>query len=64
MKNKILNSNKIKLDKRSIYLRSLIYQAIKKEKRGHIGPAMSLIEILRVLYDSFITKKKIKIYFK
>ena len=60
MKSKIIKSNKIKLDKRSIYLRSLVYEAIKKEKRGHIGPAMSLIEILRVLYDKFINKKNSK----
>ncbi len=56
MKSKILNAKNIPLDKRSIYLRSLVYLTIQKEKRGHIGPAMSLIELLRVLYDNFIDK--------
>ena len=42
------------MDVRSKYLRSLIYQMVKIEGRGHIGPALSLIEILRVLFDSFL----------
>jgi transketolase len=48
-------ANKIKLDKRSCYLRSLIVDCIKSTRRGHIGSAMSLVEILRVLYDDIIT---------
>ena len=60
MKNKILNSKKIKLDKKSIYLRKLILECLKSEKRGHVGSAMSLVEIIRVLYENFIKKKKSK----
>ena len=39
------------LDERSVYLRKLIVGAIASAGRGHLGPAMSLVEILRVLYD-------------
>lgn len=35
-------------------LRRSIISMIEVEKRGHIGPAMSLVEMLRVLYDSFL----------
>ncbi len=60
MKNKISQSKKIKLDKKSIYLRKLILQCLKSEKRGHVGSAMSLVEIIRVLYKKFIKKNKSK----
>ena len=54
--NKLLNNKalKIKLDNRSKYLRQLIVQALVGGGRGHMGSAMSLVEILRVLYDEFI----------
>lgn len=39
------------LDERAIYLRRLVVRGLKGGERGHLGPAMSLIEILRVLYD-------------
>ncbi len=54
--NKLLNEKalKIKLDTRSKYLRQLIVQALIGGGRGHMGSAMSLVEILRVLYDEFI----------
>jgi len=42
----------MELDSKSKYLRSLVIKAIKNERRGHIGPAMSLIEILRCVYES------------
>ena len=42
------------LDVRSKELRRLIVRMIEVDKRGHIGPALSLVEILRVLYDSFL----------
>ena len=42
------------LDERSKHLRRLVIQMIRVGRRGHIGPAMSLIELLRVLYDSFL----------
>ena len=44
----------IKLDKRSIYLRSLVVKCLYGGGRGHMGSAMSLIEILRVIYDKVI----------
>jgi transketolase len=43
------------MDERSKYLRRLIVQALDGGGRGHIGSSMSLVEILRVLYDSFLT---------
>jgi len=43
-----------KLDKRSKYLRSLVLECLIGGDRGHMGSAMSLIEILRVLYDDVL----------
>lgn len=40
------------LDDRSKHLRGLAIDALEGGERGHIGSTMSLIEILRVLYDS------------
>ena len=48
------------LDNRSKYLRSLIIRMIKVGKRGHIGSAMSLVEILRALYDHFLVFDPLK----
>ncbi|WCL51199.1 transketolase [Leptospira sp. GIMC2001] len=42
------------MDNRSKHLRRLIVEMMEFEKRGHIGPALSLIEILRVLYDNIL----------
>src|SRR6202171_2504940 len=42
------------LDERSRYLRPLAVPALDKGERGHIGSTMSLIEILRVLYDDIL----------
>lgn len=42
------------LDQRSIYLRKLVVRGLAGGGRGHLGPAMSLIEILRVLYDDVL----------
>src|SRR5437660_9866122 len=42
------------LDERSRSLRQLIIRAIDQGKRGHIGPALSLVEIIRVLYDDVL----------
>ena len=54
--NKFLNKKalEINLDDRSKYLRKLIVQSLIGGGRGHMGSAMSLVEILRVLYDKFI----------
>ena len=51
MVNKISNSP---LDERSNYLRSLVIRALQGGNRGHIGSSMSLIEILRVLFDDIL----------
>jgi transketolase len=42
------------LDKRSIALRRLAVRALDGGARGHIGSSMSLIEIMRVLYDDIL----------
>ncbi len=47
-------SKNIKLDNRSIYLRHLAIKGLAGGKRGHLGSAFSLIEILRVLYDKIL----------
>ena len=45
----------IKLDERSRYLRNLAIDALEGAQRGHVGSTMSLIEILRVLFDDIMT---------
>ena len=50
----IQQSNRIKLDARSIYLRQLVCRTLQGGGRGHIGSTLSLIEILRVLYDDIL----------
>lgn len=42
------------LDQPSKDIRRSIINMIAGERRGHFGPAMSLVEMLRVLYDSFL----------
>ena len=42
------------LDARSKDLRKNVVKMVEVDKRGHIGPALSLIEIMRVLFDSFL----------
>ena len=44
----------ISLDERSKYLRSLIFRAVLNGGRGHVGPALSLVETIRVLYDDIL----------
>lgn len=39
------------LDQRSLYLRHLALRCLQGGNRGHIGSTLSLIEIMRVLYD-------------
>jgi transketolase len=43
-----------RLDERSILLRRLVVRALDGGARGHIGSSMSLIEIMRVLYDDIL----------
>jgi transketolase len=47
-------ANEIILDPRSKDLRLLVLDALEGGGRGHLGPALSLIEIVRVLYDSVL----------
>lgn len=42
------------LDTRSKYLRKLIVDALVGGGRGHLGSSMSMVELLRCLYDSFL----------
>jgi len=42
------------LDERSIYLRRLVVRTLAGGERGHVGSSMSLIEIMRVLYDDIL----------
>ena len=44
----------IKLDSRSIALRKTIIQILESSRRGHLGSALSIVEILRVLYDDVL----------
>ena len=44
-------AKQIRLDQRSKYLRQLVLQGLQGAGRGHVGSAMSFIEIARVLYD-------------
>ena len=43
-----------RLDERSKDLRRVIVRILQKARRGHVGAAYSLIEILRVLYDDVL----------
>jgi transketolase len=43
-----------RLDERSKQIRRTIVQMLKHSRRGHVGSAYSLIEILRVLYDNVL----------
>src|SRR5262245_45319482 len=45
----------IALDSRSKELRKTIVRALTAGKRGHVGAAFSVVEILRVLYDDVLT---------
>jgi transketolase len=42
------------MDQRSKYLRRTIVEALEGGRRGHLGSSMSMVEIVRVLYDSFL----------
>jgi transketolase N-terminal domain/subunit len=48
---KILTHN---LDQRSLHLREMVLDTLISAGRGHPGPALSLLEILRVLYDDIL----------
>ena len=42
------------LDDRSKYLRQLVIRTLEGGERGHVGSSMSLVEIMRVLYDDIL----------
>lgn len=42
------------LDEKSLYLRRLVLRALAAADKGHVGSALSLIEIFRVLYENVI----------
>jgi transketolase len=42
------------LDERSKYLRRLVIRTLDGGARGHVGSSMSLVEIMRVLYDDVL----------
>jgi len=46
--------NKTKLDKTSVEFRRKILEIVGCARRGHIGSALSIVEIIRVLYDDVL----------
>ena len=44
----------IPLDERSRYLRQMAVKTLESGKRAHLGSAMSIMEIIRVLYDDYL----------
>jgi len=44
----------IPLDERSRDLRRIVVSTLESGKRAHLGSAMSILEIIRVLYDDFL----------
>lgn len=53
-------SSSIPLDTRSKLLRQLAIDALEGGERGHVGSTMSLIEIMRVLYDSVVVHSPVQ----
>jgi transketolase len=49
-----LNLSTPPLDERSIYLRRQVVRTLAGGERGHVGSSMSLVEIMRVLYDDIL----------
>lgn len=47
-------SSEIELDPKSLFLRELVIDAIEGGGRGHLGPALSILEIIRVLYEKVL----------
>jgi len=45
----------IKLDDRSRYFRKMTVKTLESGKRAHLGSAMSILEIVRVLYDDYLS---------
>src|SRR5215467_8452448 len=49
-----VEATEVALDERSKYLRRLIVRGLAGGGRGHVGSSMSLVEIMRVLYDDIL----------
>lgn len=49
-----LKKSSVRLDARSLDLRKKIVKMLEAGKRGHFGSALSLVEIIRVLYDDVL----------
>src|SRR3954464_7483211 len=49
-----LNLSTPPLDERSIYLRRQVVRTLAGGERGHVGSSLSLVEIMRVLYDDIL----------
>jgi transketolase len=58
MKSKGNNPNM--LDERSLSLRRLVLRALAAADKGHVGSALSMIEIFRVLYDDVVRHDPVK----
>ncbi len=43
-----------RIDERSRHLRRLVLRGLRGGRRGHIGSSLSLVEIIRVLYDEIL----------
>ena len=52
------------LDARSKYLRSLVLDQIALSRRGHLGSALSIMELVRVLYDNFLKYRSSDIWWE
>ena len=52
--NSALQAVSPQLDERSKYLRRLVVRTLAGGERGHVGSSLSLIEIMRVLYDDIL----------
>ena len=53
--NRPVSDSGLRLDSRSCDLRALIVRALIGGNRGHLGSSMSLVEILRVLFDDYLS---------
>ena len=53
IQNSIMTSTN-SLDERSLYLRRQVMKGLASTGKGHVGSALSLIEIIRVLYDDIL----------
>lgn len=54
------NSEHIALDAKSLSLRELVISAIEGGGRGHLGPTLSILEIIRVLYEKVMVNDPFK----